>query len=134
MFPSFIRRARVCSGCSAWSVGKKVLHLTYNLHGKGSVVRGEEDGGNDEAGMLANTIPSGETERVREQCMRGKEKLRRFASGDERREEKARGTVGQEESSPSLSNRGGPLLANCHISSSSSSSVVARRVAIASTK
>ena len=67
------------------AAGIKVLHLTYNLHGKGSVVRGEEDGGNDEAGMLANTIPSGETERVREQCMRGKEKLRRFASGDERK-------------------------------------------------
>ena len=46
------------------AAGIKVLHLTYNLHGKGSVVRGDaRDGGNDEAGMLANTIPSGETER-----------------------------------------------------------------------
>ena len=52
---------------------------------------GREDGGwegNDEAGTLANTIPSGERERGR--TMHAREKLRRFASGEERQKERGR--------------------------------------------
>ena len=35
---------------------------------------GRTEEGNDEAGTLANTIPSGEREREGEQCMQGKAK------------------------------------------------------------
>ena len=86
MFPSFIRRVRVCVRAAR----RKVPHLTYNLHGKGSVLLG----GNDEAGgTLANTIPSGEGENnASERGREGKAKKICLGRG-KKKEEKERAVL-----------------------------------------
>ena len=78
MFSSFIRHE-----AAGWreEEGEKVLHLTYNLHGKGSVCRLYAKGGRgDEAGARANTISSSEKRTMHAARYRREKKLRRFAS------------------------------------------------------
>ena len=80
MFPSFIRRVPACSGCRDKS---PPLNTICMERGPLSAETPETEGTMKPECLLIQSLL--ERQREREQCMRGKEKLRRFASGDERK-------------------------------------------------